>query len=44
MTEYEAACRSSVAFPPETARSLAQTFSEAGWRQFHVARPRSTPT
>ena len=26
-----------VAFPPETARSLAQALSEAGWRQFHVA-------
>ena len=26
-----------VAFPPETARSLAQAMSEAGWRQFHVA-------
>ncbi|MDH4143051.1 MAG: 2,3-bisphosphoglycerate-independent phosphoglycerate mutase, partial [Chloroflexota bacterium] len=27
----------SVAFPTETARSLAQVVSEAGWRQFHVA-------
>jgi 2,3-bisphosphoglycerate-independent phosphoglycerate mutase len=26
-----------VAFPPEESHSLAQAFSEAGWRQFHVA-------
>ena len=26
-----------VAFPPEEARSLAQAFSEAGWRQIHIA-------
>ncbi len=37
MTEYEAGLPVAVAFPPEQARSLAQTFSEAGWRQFHVA-------
>ena len=37
MTEYEAGLPVEVAFPPEQARSLAQTFSEAGWRQFHVA-------
>jgi 2,3-bisphosphoglycerate-independent phosphoglycerate mutase len=37
MTEYEAGLPVQVTFPPEKARSLAQTFSEAGWRQFHVA-------
>jgi 2,3-bisphosphoglycerate-independent phosphoglycerate mutase len=37
MTAYEAGLPVSVAFPPEEARSLAQAFSEAGWRQFHVA-------
>jgi 2,3-bisphosphoglycerate-independent phosphoglycerate mutase len=37
MTEYESGLPVSVAFPPEQARSLAQAFSEAGWRQFHVA-------
>ena len=37
MTEYEAGLPVEVAFPPEQARSLAQTLSEAGWRQFHVA-------
>jgi len=37
MTEYEAGLPVVVAFPPEQARSLAQAFSEAGWRQFHVA-------
>jgi 2,3-bisphosphoglycerate-independent phosphoglycerate mutase len=37
MTEYEAGLPVLVAFPPETARSLAQVVSEAGWRQFHVA-------
>jgi 2,3-bisphosphoglycerate-independent phosphoglycerate mutase len=37
MTEYQAGMPVLVAFPPETAHSLAQTFSEAGWRQFHVA-------
>jgi 2,3-bisphosphoglycerate-independent phosphoglycerate mutase len=37
MTEYEEGLPVLVAFPPETARSLAQALSEAGWRQFHVA-------
>jgi 2,3-bisphosphoglycerate-independent phosphoglycerate mutase len=37
MTEYESGLAVEVAFPPEHARSLAQAFSEAGWRQFHVA-------
>jgi 2,3-bisphosphoglycerate-independent phosphoglycerate mutase len=37
MTRYEAGLPVAVAFPPEEARSLAQAFSEAGWRQFHVA-------
>jgi 2,3-bisphosphoglycerate-independent phosphoglycerate mutase len=37
MTEYEAGLPVEVAFPPEQARSLAQAFSEAGWRQLHVA-------
>jgi 2,3-bisphosphoglycerate-independent phosphoglycerate mutase len=37
LTEYEAGLPVEVAFPPETARSLAQTFSDAGWRQFHIA-------
>ncbi len=37
MTQYEAGLPVEVAFPPETARSLAQAVSEAGWRQFHVA-------
>ncbi len=37
MTEYEAGLRVLVAFPPSTARSLAQAFSEAGWRQAHIA-------
>jgi len=37
MTEYEEGLPVLVAFPPEIARSLAQTLSEAGWRQFHVA-------
>jgi 2,3-bisphosphoglycerate-independent phosphoglycerate mutase len=37
MTAYEAGLPVDVAFPPETARSLAQAVSEAGWRQFHVA-------
>jgi 2,3-bisphosphoglycerate-independent phosphoglycerate mutase len=37
MTEYEEGLPVLVAFPPETARSLAQAFSEAGLRQFHVA-------
>jgi 2,3-bisphosphoglycerate-independent phosphoglycerate mutase len=37
MTEYEAGLPVEVAFPPEQSRSLAQAFSEAGLRQFHVA-------
>jgi 2,3-bisphosphoglycerate-independent phosphoglycerate mutase len=37
MNEYEAGLPVEVAFPPEEARSLAQAFAEAGWRQFHVA-------
>ncbi len=37
MAEYESGLAVDVAFPPEQARSLAQAFSEAGWRQFHVA-------
>jgi len=37
MTSYEAGLPVEVAFPPEEARSLAQAFSEAGRRQFHVA-------
>ncbi len=37
MTGYEAGLPAAVAFPPEGARSLAQAFSEAGWRQFHIA-------
>ena len=37
MAEYESGLAVEVAFPPEQARSLAQAFSEAGWRQVHVA-------
>lgn len=37
MTAYETGLPVQVAFPPAQARSLAQAFSEAGWRQFHVA-------
>jgi 2,3-bisphosphoglycerate-independent phosphoglycerate mutase len=37
LTEYEAGLPVEVAFPPEEARSVAQAFSEVGWRQFHVA-------
>jgi 2,3-bisphosphoglycerate-independent phosphoglycerate mutase len=37
MTEYEAGLDVEVAFPPEVVRSLAEEFSERGWRQFHVA-------
>lgn len=37
MTEYEAGLPVQVAFGPEVVRSLAQAFSEAGRRQFHVA-------
>jgi 2,3-bisphosphoglycerate-independent phosphoglycerate mutase len=37
MTSYEVGLPVAVAFPPDEVRSLAQAFSEAGWRQFHVA-------
>ncbi len=37
MTEYEGGLPVEVAFGPQETRSLAQTFSEAGWTQFHVA-------
>ncbi len=37
MTEYEAGLPVAVAFPPEEARSLADAWSEAGWRQLHLA-------
>jgi 2,3-bisphosphoglycerate-independent phosphoglycerate mutase len=37
MTEYEAGLDVEVAFPPEVVRSLAEAFSDQGWRQFHVA-------
>ena len=37
MTEYQAGLDVLVAFPPEIVRSLAEAFSDAGWRQFHVA-------
>ena len=37
MTAYEAELPVQVAFPPEASRSLAEAFSEAGWRQLHVA-------
>lgn len=37
MTSYEEGLPVQVAFPPETARSLAQAMSEAGWRQAHIA-------
>ncbi len=37
MTSYESDLPVDVAFPPEEARSLAQAFSEAGWRQSHIA-------
>ena len=37
MTSYEEGLPVAVAFPPEEARSLSQAFSEAGWRQLHVA-------
>ncbi len=37
MTSYETDLPVEVAFPPEESRSLAHAFSEAGWRQFHVA-------
>jgi 2,3-bisphosphoglycerate-independent phosphoglycerate mutase len=37
MTEYESGLPVEVAFPPVIVRSLAETFADAGWRQFHVA-------
>ena len=37
MTEYESGLPVQVAFGPEEAHSLAEAFSDAGWRQFHVA-------
>ena len=37
LTAYESDLPVAVAFAPEEARSLAQAFAEAGWRQFHVA-------
>ena len=37
MTDYEAGLPVAVAFPQEPVTSLAQIFSELGWRQFHVA-------
>ncbi|HYI23283.1 MAG TPA: 2,3-bisphosphoglycerate-independent phosphoglycerate mutase, partial [Candidatus Limnocylindrales bacterium] len=37
LTEYEAGLPVGVAFPPMTVTSLAEIFSNAGWRQFHVA-------
>jgi 2,3-bisphosphoglycerate-independent phosphoglycerate mutase len=37
MTEYESGLPVEVAFPPLTVTSLAEYFSDLGWRQFHVA-------
>ena len=37
MTEYEAGLPVAVAFPPEVTPCLAEAFSSAGLRQFHVA-------
>jgi 2,3-bisphosphoglycerate-independent phosphoglycerate mutase len=37
LTSYEAGLPVEVAFPPEIWQSLAEAFSKAGWRQFHVA-------
>lgn len=37
LTRYEEGLPVTVAFPPEVSRSLAQAFSEAGWKQLHVA-------
>jgi 2,3-bisphosphoglycerate-independent phosphoglycerate mutase len=37
MTQYESDLPVLVVFPPETATSLAEMASEAGWRQLHVA-------
>ena len=37
LTEYEEGLPAAVAFPPLVVPSLAERFSELGWRQFHVA-------
>ncbi len=37
MTAYETGLPVGIAFPPEEARSLADAWSDAGWRQLHVA-------
>ena len=37
MTEYEAGLPVEVCFPPLTVTSLAEQFSELGWRQLHLA-------
>lgn len=37
MTRYEEGLPVRVVFPLHTCRSLAQTFSELGWSQFHIA-------
>jgi 2,3-bisphosphoglycerate-independent phosphoglycerate mutase len=37
MTDYEAGLPVGVAFPPVIVRSLAETFSDLGWRQTHIA-------
>jgi 2,3-bisphosphoglycerate-independent phosphoglycerate mutase len=37
MTDYEAGLAVEVAFPPETAHSLAEAVSAVGWRQAHIA-------
>jgi 2,3-bisphosphoglycerate-independent phosphoglycerate mutase len=37
MTEYQSGLPVEVAFPPEDVHSLADTLSDAGWRQLHVA-------
>jgi 2,3-bisphosphoglycerate-independent phosphoglycerate mutase len=37
LTAYEAGLPVRVAFPPEEAHSLSEAFSDAGWRQLHVA-------
>ena len=37
MTEYESGLPVEVAYPPLTVTSLAEYFSQLGWRQFHVA-------
>jgi 2,3-bisphosphoglycerate-independent phosphoglycerate mutase len=37
LTEYEEGLPVQVAFPPAVVSSLAERFSERGWKQFHVA-------